>query len=115
MKRLDEIEARANAATEGPWKLGHFGPDDPEVNAILSSGGTFVVSTDGDSPIRQPNAEFISRARQDAPALVAALRAVLEMHAETPYGCAVCEEQNWALPWPCPTVAAIHQHLGEDA
>ena len=60
------------------------------------------------------DAEFIAHARQDVPALVAALRAVLEMHAETPYGCAVCEEQNWALPWPCPTVAAIRQHLGED-
>ena len=116
MKRLDEIEARANAATEGPWEEGE--------RCVFTLGGAPVVSDDvihyvhgmaGEGVCHGEDAEFIAHARTDVPALVSALRAVLEVHAETPYGCAVCEEQNWALPWPCPTVAAIHQHLGEDA
>lgn len=115
MKRLDEIEARANAATEGPWEVEHH---------YARGVGRYVVSEvhppvecEGNGAggvYRSEDAEFIAHARTDVPALVSALRAVLEVHAETPYGCAVCEEQNWALPWPCPTVIAIRQHLGED-
>ena len=115
MKRLDEIEARANAATEGPWY--HRGDQDevPQVMGPLKEVGHLLTqSWIAYKVCERPDAEFIAHAREDVPALVAALRGVLELHAETPYGCAVCEEQNWALPWPCPTVAAIRQHLGED-
>ena len=84
MKRLDEIEATAKDLR-----------DFPHEPAVAHAASRLL-------------------AHHDVPALVAALRAVLEVHAETPYGCAVCEEQNWALPWPCPTVTAIRQHLGED-
>ena len=68
------------------------------------------------------DAEFIAHARTDVPALVAALRAVLELHVkarpitvaydtqERRGYCYVCAEN-----WPCRTVTAIHQHLGEDA
>ena len=67
------------------------------------------------------DAEFIAHARTDVPALVAALRAVLNLHFKaqpipaafgTQEGgdyCVTCAED-----WPCPTVAAIHQHLGDD-
>jgi len=108
--RLDEIEARANAATEGPWEVSvdHYAPI-----VLGPPAGDDRLMVAGD--VLTNDAEFIAHARQDVPALVAALRAVLEVHEETPYGCAVCEEQNWALPWPCPTVAAIRQHIGEDA
>ena len=112
MKRLDEIEARTNAATDGPWTWAtHSTADGDEWGVFSPADWALATNRDGWGC----DAEFIAHARTDVPALVAALRAVLEMHAETPYGCAVCEEQNWALPWPCPTVAAIHQHLGEDA
>ena len=123
MNRLDEIEARTRAATEGPWEWEGEAKSEWEIGA-----NSLVPSRRPDDPVlyaygydasgikveNPADAEFIAHARQDVPALVAALRAVLELHAETPYGCAVCEEQNWALPWPCPTVAAIRQHLGED-
>ena len=107
MKRLDEIEARTNAATEGPWEW------EPQDGWLGSKGGGAVgwrwglLAQEGDG-------QFISHARTDVPALVSALRAVLEMHEEMSYGCAVCEEQDQALDWPCPTVTAIRQHLGED-
>ena len=117
MKRLDEIEARANAATEGPWELLGGGE--------YVSGPDILVAPD-DGGVTSADAEFIAHARQDVPAFVAALRAVLELHAPTPsdiYPHDVCHhphctdptDQMEQSPWPCPTVAAIRQHLGEDA
>ena len=115
MKRLDEIEARTNAASEGPW----------ETYTITPAMGSMVLTAPADGEeyggyvvpeyLDTEDAEFIAHAREDVPALVAALRAVLELHAEKSYGCAVCEEQDQALDYPCPTVTAIHQHLGEGA
>ena len=51
------------------------------------------------------------------PALVAALRAVLEVHADDGEGyCIDCEMGPYyalePMPHPCPTVAAIDTHLG---
>lgn len=74
--RLDEIEARANAATEGPWEW------DRHVR-----GNGHVVIGDGLRRAHLPedvagdaeNAEFIAYARTDVPRLVAALRAVLDV------------------------------------
>jgi hypothetical protein len=64
---LDAIEARANAATKGPWDLHRKG--------ILAG----VTDPDGDGyiaepPLRWTDAEFIAAARQDVPALVAEVR-----------------------------------------
>ena len=92
MNRLNEIEARAHAATEGPWE-----------------------------GIRYPDGllgRVIAHARTDVPALVAALKAALNEHptgvfhsfAGDVQWCDACDG-----PYPCPTVAAIRQHLGEDA
>ena len=118
MSRLNEIEARANAATEGPWEWdpqdGWLGTED-EVT-VGWKWGTLTQEGDG---------QFIAHARTDVPALVAALRAVLELHAPTPsdiYPHDVCHhphctdptDQMEQSPWPCPTVTAIRQHLGDD-
>ena len=131
MKRLDEIEARANAATEGPWEwegeakgeweeganslVPSRRPDDPVLYGYGYDASGIEVSNDAD-------AEFIAHARTDVPALVEALRAVLNLHFKaqpipaafgTQEGgdyCVTCAED-----WPCPTVETIHQHLGEDA
>ena len=125
MKRLDEIEARATAATEGPWKVKPYGgrreESDDEIDSFVGPSEATIVEQlgcdccDVGLEVSSTDAEFIAHARQDVPALVAALRAVLEVHAEMSYGCAVCEEQDQALDWPCPTVTAIRQHLGGDA
>lgn len=75
---LDLIEARAQAATEGPWK--HNG-----VNGVHTRVGSCVaLSYRHDDDNRRADATFIAHAREDVPWLVdlarrqdAALRAVL--------------------------------------
>lgn len=129
MNRLNEIEARTNAATEGPWEVN--GPDRPW--ATISHGSDSILHAyeqhhpycegcecgdpRSEVAISIEDSEFISRARADVPALVAALRAVLNEHptgvfhsfAGDVQWCDACDG-----PYPCPTVAAIRQHLGED-
>ena len=108
MKRLDEIEARTNAAPAGPWELLGGGE--------YVSGPDILVAPD-DGGVTSADAEFIAHARTDVPALVAALRAVLEVHEEVGIPgdtfCDACFPETWH--YPCPTVTAIRQHLGEDA
>jgi hypothetical protein len=77
--RLAEIEARANAATDGPWE--------PVVDLKRKVREHSVWAEDADSGghgsyvsewlAHEVDAEFIAAARQDMPALVAAIRAVL--------------------------------------
>ena len=117
MNRLDKIEARANAATEGPWEAGE--------RCVFTLEGAPVISDDvvhyghgmaGEGVCREEDTEFIAHARADVPALVAALRAVLEMHKreESPSGdyCDECFPKEW--DWPCRTVETIRQHLGDN-
>ena len=110
MSRLNEIEARANAATEGPWEWdpqdGWLGTED-EVT-VGWKWGTLTQEGDG---------QFIAHARTDVPALVAALRAVLEVHKRkvTMFNFATYDEcEDCEYDWPCLTVTAIRQHLGDD-
>lgn len=71
---LDAIEARAEAATEGPWL---------NVGLVVWSTTTHedVADTvvEPVNPQQLANADFIAHARTDVPALVAALRAVLDL------------------------------------
>jgi hypothetical protein len=62
---LQAIEARANAATPGPWQL--TGGRD-EVYDIIGDGRDVVQQ------VLSPDAEFIASARTDVPALVAEVR-----------------------------------------
>lgn len=88
--RLDEIEARANAATDGPW----------EKRTVR--GWEMVVSYSTDAMIQLvaefrheerdlADAEFIAAARADVPVLVRALQAVLDV-------CEGLEESHRANP-----------------
>lgn len=115
MNRLDKIEARANAATEGPWNV-FMGRIDHSGRSLVAVA--YDVGCDED-------ADFIAHARADVPDMAAALRAVLELHAPTPsdiYPHDVCHhphctdptDQMEQSPWPCPTVTAIRQHIGDD-
>ena len=133
--RLDQIEARANAATEGPWTPDEYTEVDPDGFYELSR--VIAPDPDGDdwcaigvvhTGILRPDADFIAAARTDVPALVAALRAVLEPH--TPHECVSslagddpclilhggacalrgrCRECHHTHP--CPTVRAIEEAL----
>lgn len=120
--RLDEIQGRADAATHGPWERDNdydimgrrpgLSPD-PELDPVIGH-----LERDEDD-------EFIAHARADVPALVAALRAVLDLHkpVEVEPSDTICRECSFQLPngryfgrleeWPCPTFRAIEAALGE--
>ena len=139
MNRLNEIEARANAATEGPWEWEGEAKAEWEIGA-----NSLVPSRRPDDPVlygygydasgievKNPaDAEFIAHARADVPDMAAALRAVLEIHqdggesqgylddghyGDIPHCCTECGSLGeYGVPYPCPTVTAIRQHLGDD-
>ena len=77
--RLDAIEARANAATAGPWEA--EGAEVFTVGHGMFGGGVATVYYGAETGGHHPAADrsFIVNARQDVPALVAALRAVLDL------------------------------------
>jgi hypothetical protein len=79
-ERLSAIEARAAAATAGPWWI-YLGGGGWHVNSHDEHGryGITVASLLTDD--RDADAIFIANARQDVPTLVAALRAVLDRDA----------------------------------
>lgn len=79
-EELDAIEARAKAATPGPWRVGSeeqwhvFG--DPDGDHIMGRGygiGRVLLGMNIHFPY-DADAAFIAAARSDVPALVAALR-----------------------------------------
>jgi hypothetical protein len=79
---LEAVEARANAATPGPWWVSEgaddYGTDvfampearDPLGNFVCRTGKGFLYDAG------TTDAEFIAYAREDVPALVAAVRAL---------------------------------------
>lgn len=83
---LDAIEARATAATPGPWGHGlGYDQDDPGAYVYQDFGVGNVVAT-GRDPIAPPDVEFIAHARVDVPALITEvrrLRALLAQEAAT--------------------------------
>jgi hypothetical protein len=80
--RLDQIEARATAATEGPWRALTTGPGGGDHWYVVDNGESIALvhANDGiDEDQREPDATFIAAAREDVPALIAALREVLAL------------------------------------
>jgi hypothetical protein len=74
---LDAIEARANAATEGPWTLEVSGWSGKRVDTLSSPSSTVIMGQDergGASWSDDDDAEFIAHAREDVPALVKHVR-----------------------------------------
>ena len=106
MNRLNEIEARANAATEGPWDVFMGRIDHP---------GKSVIAVAYDVA-REEDAEFIAHARTDVPALVSVARYALSQHSkdEDHNECGHCADSYGEDGWPCSTVREIHRLLGED-
>lgn len=111
---LDEIQARADAATPGPWKLwGMTVMADPLGNSNVDESHDIAHSFDPDRGLRTFNADFIRAAREDVPKLVAALRAVEAVHCDSVGDCAVCVDECGCCPldYPCPTITAIREAL----
>ena len=131
MNRLNEIEARANAATEGPWEVKPYNgwhDASDEIDSFVGPSDATIVEQlgcgccDVGLEVSPTDAEFIAHARADVPDMAAALRAVLKLHKEDGHGwgpgesfCTECQQGYGLLvPYPCPTVTAIRQHLGDD-
>ena len=116
---LNRIRKQADNATEGPWdyQRGHDTPSGWFDAYVFGADGESVVSEAFDG-----NAEFIAASRTTVPALLDALEKVLELHqpvtdgmgfTEDGYGgispaCSSCgTSDEYAVPYPCPTVTAI--------
>lgn len=100
MTFLDEIEARANKATPGPWKYDkNFGVKcdypsrrDPEWTDYIAKIKHNWIAQPMDFPFvgkELDNGDFIANSRTDIPKLCEALRKAVEM-AEF-----YCSEDNW--------------------
>lgn len=132
--RLAEIQARADKATDGPWRsrdLDDYDEETPDAVEVLEPGPSTIAmasARDWDSdydPEMFANAEFIAHARTDVPALVAAVRAVLELHKREWWSegsfregvaCEACSTaHNSYVDYPCATVHAVEEALGEVA
>jgi hypothetical protein len=81
---LDAIEARANAATPGPWHKEHTDPN--PLHGCVTIGdhgwvcaGPNAPAYDEDSDEGHADAEFVAHARTDVPALVALVRELRRM------------------------------------
>lgn len=112
---LDAIDDRAKASKGAPWES-QFDPhgesedgNDQVIWALDEFG-----SPEGD-PVALAcgaDAEFIAHAREDVPALVATIRAVLALHTPVPAPPAFYkDDRDWCSQdhhyWPCPTVRAL--------
>lgn len=126
--RLAEIRARAEAATEGPWEQCALGGLRDE----MTHGATAMIKGDEERVFTTPwgprgvrDMEFIARARQDVPTLLAALEAVVNEHKATircqmPWRhtgimCDNCREKCWSCDhfYPCPTITAVTDAIGD--
>ena len=113
MNRLNEIEARTNAATEGPWWADWRFTDWEVCCTVGDHGPPALIASDADGE----DADFIAHARTDVPDMAAALRAVLEVHkpGRTFHGHGFSQPLcTCGAAMPCPTVDAIRQHIGDD-
>ena len=115
-ERLAEIEARANAATQGPW----------EWHPYMGSGATLakpnhpfhelnILKTTDDWPPVAADAEFIAAARTDVPALLAEVRRlqaaverVRELHRPGDYSASRGVWTWWDVCPTCGDKAGVH-------
>ena len=80
MTRIQEIEARAEAAMAGPWRCGAgpYGWDDgivqSDVEVTFSSGVVLTNSGHGGTSLSDDDGDFIAHTRSDIPWLLAELR-----------------------------------------
>ena len=120
---LDTTQRLDGAATPGPWEVLEY------TNHIKAGDGAPVADPEDayvtwcqecmGYVLSAANAEWIAHARTALPAAVAALRAVADLHVPITFanGDVVCEECDdlggGDGDWPCPTIQAIQDTLGE--
>ena len=113
---LAEMEAKASAATEGPWQA-RTGKGMSSIH-VLKSASVIVARMYGSGSFKRrlgaiASANFIASVRTDAPLAYSIIRAMLEMHTPKPLrkGYAGSRCRNCDRWWPCPTVRAITEKL----
>ncbi len=90
-----------------------------QLDAIKARAAIVAGKPDNRESTEKEFEALIDGAVADVPALVAAVEAVLELHQRNMYDecieCLSTDEYGEAtnVDYPCPTVAAIHQALGE--
>lgn len=132
---LGQIDRLDQEATKAPWIT--YGGSDSEYGEYTNICNTFHNGNTPDLDIvahvydDKSSAELIALARTFAPAAAKALRAVMEIHkpfhADHYYNgmdgeslhrfvlrCDGCEESGGIEDYPCPTVQAITDTLGDD-
>jgi len=96
---LDAIEARATAATEGPWTTGAdkaWSDALPPWALVISANYPLIELQEGAQGVA--DAEFVAAARQDVPALVAEvrrLRAQLDKPCGECHPCTSYRDETW--------------------
>ena len=124
---LDRTQAITDQATAGPWSffadtrldgMPVYRIGSNETGEDIGSVPRYRHSDDGER-----EAEFIAHARTALPQAVAALRAILGLHVKVVTDrhiagptavCEPCSEDRMFAVWPCPTVTAITEALGEE-
>ena len=122
---LDHTQKLDQAATPGPWV---WSEPDPEWTGDYygvwerDEDMPPVAATHAPGEYGKADAEWIAHARTALPAAVAALRSVLDMHVKVVTDrhvagptavCEPCSEDRMFAVWPCPTIQAIQDTLGE--
>lgn len=129
MTRLDEIAARLEAATPGPWEA--YGTTVAAMTGPGDCGGCSGLPSPEHEPsclwseiagADEPDAELIAHAPADLSSLLAVVREVAGLHRPVPDGlgdtgtgygtvspaCGTCgTHDEYAVPWPCPTARAL--------
>jgi hypothetical protein len=110
---LDEIEARAAAATPGPWFVETHAPTLSRL--VCSEDGTLDINFGYVGNRTEPDAEFVAYARTDITAMAAEIRRLRDQLTAVT---ALCDEQDMAarlfeLPTP-EWIAAVRRAI-EDA
>lgn len=106
-ERLAEIRMRVDAISdENPFSYDPW--DDDSVDPTNTGDVVHAAVSRG----------WDAGVKAEAPSLVAALEAVLELHCEDDYGsCRYCtdglEGTPYDLSYPCPTVEAVNEALGD--
>ena len=105
---LTGMESRLTAATPGPWEdagrgeIWTLGPGTPWQGVLVAR------------PSRLADVALIAAAPSDLAKLTTAIRNVLDLHEPN----ADLPADEWCLcdePWPCPTVRAITDALGDES
>ena len=101
---LDQIKARAEMASDGPWEAD---------GSLIKSHGRAISQTWG--VWWRNDLSLITHARTDVPRLVEAVEAVLEVHSADEFGnCEECGGRDGGEPHPCLTVRFLTEVVTGD-